>query len=201
MFILGGGFTLVAMVDGRRRHRLDLLHALLQHLRQHQRHPGRIGVFITGFFVHPDRAELHRHHPQDARSGPDLVPPAPVRLGASTPPASSWCWPPPCWRSPWCWWRSNAALHRHLRSRAGRRPAALPAPVLVLLASRRLHHDPARHGRHQRDHRLLLPQADLRLQLRRLFEPGHRRPRLPGLGPPHVRRAASPIYAGWSFPC
>ena len=33
---------------------------------------------------------------------------------------------------------------RHLRPRARRRPAAVPAPVLVLLAPRRVHHDPAR---------------------------------------------------------
>ena len=37
--------------------------------------------------VDPDRAELHRHHPHDARAGDDLVPAAAVRLGASTPPA------------------------------------------------------------------------------------------------------------------
>ena len=49
--------------------------------------------------------------------------------------------------------------HRHLRSGARRRSGPLPAPLLVLLAPRRLHHDPARHGRDQRDHHLLLPQA------------------------------------------
>ena len=32
-----------------------------------------------------------------------------------------------------------------------------------------------------------LAQADLRLRVRRLLQPGHRRARLPGLGPPHVR--------------
>ena len=37
---------------------------------------------------------------------------------------------------------------------------------------------------------VLLAQADLRLQLRRLLQPGHRRARLPGLGPPHVRQPA-----------
>ncbi len=68
-----------------------------------------------------------------------------------------------------------------------RRPGPLPAPVLVLLAPGGLHHDPARDGGDQRAHRLLLPQADLRLQLRRLLQPGHRRHRLPRLGPPHVR--------------
>ena len=38
-----------------------------------------------------------------------------------------------------------------------RRPGALPASLLVLLAPRRLHHDPARHGRHQRTDRAPSP--------------------------------------------
>ena len=42
---------------------------------------------------------------------------------------------------------------RHLRSGRRRRPGALPAPVLVLLAPGRLHHDPAGDGRHQRARR------------------------------------------------
>ena len=74
-----------------------------------------------------------------------------------------------------------------LRPRAGRRPGALPAPVLVLLAPRGLHHDPARHGRDQRARHLLLAQAHLRLRVHRHLQPGHRGGRLPGLGPPHVR--------------
>ena len=57
--------------------------------------------------------------------------------------------------------------HRHLRSRARRRPAALPAPLLVLLAPGGLHHDPAGDGCDQRVDHLLLAQAHLRLQLRR----------------------------------
>ena len=39
---------------------------------------------------------------------------------------------------------------RHLRPRPRRRPGALPAPLLVLLAPRRVHHGAARHGRGQR---------------------------------------------------
>ena len=81
--------------------------------------------------------------------------------------------------------------HRHLRPGARRRSGALPAPVLVLLAPGGLHHDPARHGRGQRDHHLLLAQEHLRLQLHRLLQPRHRAARLPGLGPPHVRQPAS----------
>ena len=41
--------------------------------------------------------------------------------------------------------RRRAALpHRRLRPEVRRRPGPLPAPLLVLLAPRRLHHDPAR---------------------------------------------------------
>ena len=56
---------------------------------------------------------------------------------------------------------------RHLRSGARRRPDPVPAPVLVLLAPGRLHHDPAGDGRDQRDHHLLLAQAHLRLHVHR----------------------------------
>ena len=56
------------------------------------------------------------------------------------------------------------AAPRHLRSEARRRPGALPAPLLVLLAPGRLHHDPAGHGRDQRARRGHLAQADLRLR-------------------------------------
>ena len=37
--------------------------------------------------------------------------------------------------------------HRRLQPATGRRPASVPAPLLVLLASGGLHHDSARHGR------------------------------------------------------
>ncbi len=47
--------------------------------------------------------------------------------------------------------------HRRLRPHQGRRSAALPASLLVLLAPGRLHHDSARHGRHLRGH--LAPSA------------------------------------------
>ncbi len=42
--------------------------------------------------------------------------------------------------------RSGVLGHRHLRPQAGRRPGALPALLLVLLPSGRVHHDPAGHG-------------------------------------------------------
>ena len=45
--------------------------------------------------------------------------------------------------------RRTAAAHRHLRPGAGRRSAPVSAPVLVLFAPGRLHHDPAGHGHRQ----------------------------------------------------
>ena len=41
-------------------------------------------------------------------------------------------------------------------------------------------------------------QADLRLQVRRLRQPRHRGARLPGLGPPHVRRRPVGLRRRWS---
>ena len=53
--------------------------------------------------------------------------------------------------------------HRRLQPATGRRPASVPAPLLVLLASGGVHHDPARHGRHQRNRGLFFAQAGIRL--------------------------------------
>ena len=76
----------------------------------------------------------------------------------------------------------------HLRSETRRRPGALPAPVLVLLAPGGLHHDPAGHGHHERTGGGVLAQGHLRLLLRRVLEPRHRRGGLPRVGSPHVRQ-------------
>ena len=70
---------------------------------------------------------------------------------------------------------------------ARRRPAAVPAPVLVLFPSRGVHHDSALDGSGQRNYSVLLAQAHFRLQVRGPVEHQHRRFRLSGLGPPHVR--------------
>ena len=80
----------------------------------------------------------------------------------------------------------RTVAHRRLRSRLWRRPASLPALVLVLLAPRRLHHDSARHGSHLRGRLHLQPQARLRLYGGRLLFGGHRGLRLLRLGAPHV---------------
>ena len=108
-------------------------------------------VFISGFSLDRHRIEFHRDHSPPARAGDDLVPHAGVPVvalrhqrhlragntGAGDDAAAA---------------RLRADLqHRRVRSDARRRSAVVPAPVLVLLAPGRLHHDPARPRRHQRD--------------------------------------------------
>ena len=83
--------------------------------------------------------------------------------------------------------RREDRADRHFRSGARRRPAVIPAPVLVLFAPGRVHHDPAGHGHRQRSHSLLRPQEAVGLQVRGLFEPGDRFVRFFGVGPSHVR--------------
>ncbi len=154
--------------DRRRRYRLDLLHAL-----QHGLHATRklieagLAIFVCGF--------------SSILTGLNFV----VTIHRMRAPGMTWS------RLPLFIWAHYAtsiiqilgtpviaitlragrgrtrAASRHLRSQAGRRSAALPASVLVLLAPGRLHHDSAVDGHHQRDHRLLLAQAHLRLHLRR----------------------------------
>ena len=70
--------------------------------------------------LHLHRPELHRHHPQDARPGHDLVPAAAVCAGRTTRPASSWCWARRCWPSPSCWsrWSARSASASSIPPRA-----------------------------------------------------------------------------------
>ena len=73
---------------------------------------------------------------------------------------------------------------------ARRRPGAVPAPVLVLLASGGVHHGAAGHGRDQRTGFGVLAQAGVRLRLRGVLERRDRGARLPGVGPSPVRQHA-----------
>ena len=63
-----------------------------------------------------------------------------------------------------------------------RRPGPVSAPVLVLLAPSRIHHDSAGHGGHQRNCYVLLAQSHLRIQLRGLLKHRYRRIQLHCLG-------------------
>ena len=75
-----------------------------------------------------------------------------------------------------------------LRSRARRRPAAVPAPVLVLHPPGRLHHDPAGDGRDlARSSPASRGGASSATASWSTRSVGDRGDRLPRLGPPHVR--------------
>ena len=74
---------------------------------------------------------------------------------------------------------------------AGRRPAAVAAPVLVHGPPRGVHHGPARLRDRERGDPGLRPQADLRLQGDRGGDGRDRLPRRNGVGAPHVRGAAA----------
>ena len=125
--------------------------------------PAAIGGLHRGLLVDPDRAELHRHGAHDAGAGDDLVPPAPVRLVAVRDQPHHGAGHARAGHHPGAGGGRAALPRRHLRPGPGRRPAPVPAPVLVLLAPGGLHHGPAGDGRGQRDHPLLRPAADLRL--------------------------------------
>ena len=166
IYIIGGLFTLYAVVSWRSRYRLDLLHTVQQHLLEQSRHCDGVGVFITGF--------------SSILTGLNFI----VTIHKMRAPGLTW------FRLPLFIWAHYATSliqvlgtpvvaitivllaletrlrHRHLRSQARRRSCTVPAPVLVLLASGRVHHDSAGDGRDQRTGHLFFPQEDLRLFVR-----------------------------------
>ena len=82
LYIIGGLLMIYTILDRRRRHRLDFLHALQHRVHQYQCHRGRTRHLHRRLLLHSHRPEFHRHHPPHARSGHDLVPPAALRLVA-----------------------------------------------------------------------------------------------------------------------
>jgi cytochrome c oxidase subunit 1 len=71
IYVIGALFTLAAMFAGGVDTGLDVLHALQLDCVEHQRDPRRARRVHHGLLVHPDRLQLHRHHPPDARAGHD----------------------------------------------------------------------------------------------------------------------------------
>ena len=187
IYCLGALFALISLFLQRRRHGLDVLHSLLDS-HEHGRDLGSLRRVHRGILVDSDGIELHRHDPQASRSGHDLVALAAVSLGALRDEHH-----PGSGDSGSC---DHAALlmhgahsrHRDLRSGSGRRSGSVPALLLVLLASGRLHHDSAADGHHLGAGDLLLAQADLRLQGDRLLVVRHRADRFHRVGTPHVRQ-------------
>ena len=86
----------------RRRHRLDLLHAVQHHHRRHRHADDRRRCSFSGFssiftginFI----ATMHKLR----APGHGLVRHAAVRVGHLLHRASSRCWPRRCWESRWC---------------------------------------------------------------------------------------------------
>ena len=143
IYWIGGIFTLYAMLTGGVDTGWTFYTPYSADGLEHQRHSDGAGRLHRRLLVDSDRAQLHRHDPPDARAGHDLVPAAAVRVGALRHE------PDPGARHaghrhhhPDALRRARLRL-RHLRSGARRRPGALPAPLLVLLAPGGLHHDPA----------------------------------------------------------
>ena len=85
----------------RRRHRLDVLHAVLDDDRRRGQSDGAGGVRARAS-RRSSRAELHRHHPQAARARHELVPHAAVRVGDVRDRASSRSWRRRCSASRCC---------------------------------------------------------------------------------------------------
>ena len=184
----------------RRRHRLDVLHAVQQMFSNTMVVPAAIGVFIIGFSsiltglnfivtIHTMRAPgmtwfrlplfvwSHVRHQPDHGAGD---------AGAGDHARR--------------WWRVERLLRRrHLRPGAGRRPDPVPAPVLVLLAPGGLHHGPAGDGGDQRDHPLLLAAADLRLHVHRVARAWRSRSWASWSGATTCSSAGQSMYAGMVF--
>ena len=168
-------------------HGLDLLRAI-QHPDPREYLDRGPGGLHPGIFLHPYGAQLRHHHPPDAGAGDDLVPDARLRLdtlchglGADAGDAGSGHHAP--------LHRPGPVLRRGLfRSRQGRRPDPLRAPLLDVFPSGGLHHGPAGHGDHQRDRSRLFAEGVVRLRCHLPVGPGHRHRRLRRLGAPHVHQ-------------
>ena len=114
---------------------------------------GVVGVFIAGFSSILTGLNFIVTDASHARARADLVPAADLRLVALFDLGHSGAGDAGAGDARLLLIALGAAVRRrHLRSAHRRRSAAVPAPVLVLLAPGRLHHDPAGHGRRQRDH-------------------------------------------------
>ncbi len=69
IYMIGACFILYAILTGRRGHGLDLLHAVLDHVLEHQRDHGCAGSVYRRLLVDLYRIELHCHGASHARAG------------------------------------------------------------------------------------------------------------------------------------
>ena len=82
IFMTGGVLCPLCDFVRRRGYRLDLLHAIQQHLLAYACHCRGAGRFHRRIFIDYYGLEFHRHDSHDARPGHDLVPAAAVHLVA-----------------------------------------------------------------------------------------------------------------------
>ena len=82
LFMTGGLIALVGLFAGGVDTGWTFYTPLSTQYAQWLRHAGVLRHHPVRLFVDRDRAELHRHHPQAARAGHDLVPPAAVPVVA-----------------------------------------------------------------------------------------------------------------------
>ena len=82
LLVIGGVFDAMGNRRGRRRYRLDVLHAIQQPVQQYSSRAHGSGHLHRRLFIDPDRPEFHRDDSQDARAGHDVVPLAAVYLVA-----------------------------------------------------------------------------------------------------------------------
>ena len=150
IYWLGGIFTLFAMIVGGVDTGWTFYTPYSADSVEHQRRADGAGRVHRRLLLDPDRPQLHRHHSPHARAGHDLVPAAAVRVGAlrhQPHPGAGHAGDRHHDRDAG---RRACVRLRHLRPGPRRRPGAVPAPVLVLLAPGGLHHDPAGARRDQR---------------------------------------------------
>ena len=164
IYVLGGHLYADRGGGGRRRHRLDFLHTVQQHLFQYPCCAHRRWHIHHRIFIDSYRPQLYRNDSHHARAGHDLVPDAIVRLGAL-------CHQHHFYlrhsghRHHTCVGSSGAAFWPgDFQSRTGRRSIIVPTSFLVLLPSGGLHYDPAGDGGYQRVDYLFFPQANFRLR-------------------------------------
>ena len=82
IYLIGGGFVLVFVLDRRPGYRLDVLYAAEQRVFEFRGHSRGDRHFHQRLLLHPHRPQFHCDHSHHAGARDDLVPFAALRLGA-----------------------------------------------------------------------------------------------------------------------